>query len=576
MHPKHRVRKRANWFALVGVLTWAAAGLAVARADEVPLPARGQLIVLINGTHTLQMSTKKNLKTVTNQDPNIARVSPVPEDPTKVQITGLRAGLTRIILTDVNNQQEAYDVVVQTNVEHLRAILRQVAPTANVQLIPASENTMVLNGTVERAEDIDAIVRTAQSAGGYQIINHMRTDSVSQVQLCVVVARVSRNLGRNFGYNFLFNSGKWLGGSTIGNVIPPLAPIGDPSTQLTPPSTIGQVLNSIPGAGNLFGGAINNHAGFLGFLEALEAEGLAKVLAEPRLVTLSGRPASFLDGGEQAIPVPAGLGQVGVQFEEFGVRLNFLPIVLGNGKIHLEIEPEVSAISNNPSFGTAIGGVAVAGRVTQRVHTTVELEDGQTFAVGGLIQKSVTANAAKVPVLGQLPFVGAFFSTKNYSEEDAELVVLVTPHLVDAMDCRQVPRVLPGEETRSPDDYELFLEGILEAPRGSREVFPGGHYMPAYKNGPTAGQFPCAPPKGRAGCNGGTVGCAGPGGPTAGDVIPPEGVPQTVTDPKTVTPNESLPPPNKQVQAAPDPAVTTGSITPVSGPSQGTEAAAPK
>jgi pilus assembly protein CpaC len=601
MHRKHRAPHGVTWLSVAGLAlaVWSLGGpapqapAAPAQAGPQADPGHagdgcGKVVVLINGTRTVQMTTGKNLKTVTNQDPTVARVAAVPEDPTRVQITGLRAGMTRLTMTDVTGAQESSDVLVQINLAYLYNVLSCVAPTAHVCLIPASENTIILNGTVCCAEDIDVIVRTAQAAGGYQIINHLRTCQVSQVQLCVVIARVSRSLGRNFGFNFLFNSGRWLGGSTVGNVIPPLAPVGVPSVQLTPPDTIGQVLNSAPNAANVFGGAISNHAGFLGFLEALEAEGLAKVMAEPRLVTLSGRPASFLDGGEQAIPVPAGLGQVGVQFEEFGVRLNFLPIVLCNGKIHLEVEPEISEISNNPQLGTAIGGVVVAGRQTQRVHTTVELEDGQTFAIGGLIQKQHFANAAKVPVIGQLPFVGALFSTKNYTDEENELVVLVTPHLVDAMDCQQAPKMLPGDETRSPDDFELFLEGIMEAPRGPREVFPGGHYLPAYQNGPTAGQFPCAPPRGPHGIHGCAGGhCEGnvPGEIPA-DVTGPETSPLPVTDTPKAAPQEQapvpkqqgepMPPPDKNAEASPASPETQTTVTPVSLPQAGADTATNK
>ena len=223
---------------------------------------------------------------------------------------------------------------------------------------------------------------------------------------------------------------------------------------------------------------------------ALRTEGVVKSLNEPTVTTMSGRPASFLVGGEQAIPVPAGLGQIGVQFEEFGTRLNVVPIVLGNGKIHLEIEPEVSEL--NAANGTSIDGVVVPGRTTTRINTTVELEDGQTFVIGGLVQKDISGATIKTPVLGDLPFLGTFFSSKSYTEDETEVVVLVTPHLVDAEDCAQAPKILPGEETRRPNDFELFLEGILEAPRGPRQVFEDHRYIAAYKNSPTAGLFPCA------------------------------------------------------------------------------------
>jgi pilus assembly protein CpaC len=181
---------------------------------------------------------------------------------------------------------------------------------------------------------------------------------------------------------------------------------------------------------------------------------------------------------------------------------------MGNGRIHLEVEPEVSNL--NPAFGTAISGTIVPGRDTQRVHTTVELEDGQTFAIGGLIQRNIIGTTTKVPILGDLPFVGVAFSSKSFDEKETELVILVTPRLVDAMACNQLPKYLPGDETRSPDDFELFLEGILEAPRGPREVFPDRHYRPAFKNSPTINTFPCAGEEGghwgrKGGCGCGTV-----------------------------------------------------------------------
>jgi len=518
--------------------------------EAAPPPKVSPLVVQLNTTKLLQVSSKKKLKTVTNQDPNIARVAPVEGDPTKIQVTGLRAGVTRITLVDEKNFAEAYEVTVQTNLEHLRSVLRELVPTSNIQLVPVNEVTVGLNGVVERTEDIDVVLRAVQ-AMGYQIINHLRTDAVSQVQLCVVVARVDRVKLRQMGFNFITNGGNSLLGSTVGNVIPPLAPVGLPSAQLQP-SLAGQLLNATPSQANVFTGALFPSWGFLGFLQALEQENLVKLMAEPRLVTISGRPASFLSGGEQAVPVPAGLGQVGVQFEEFGTRLNFLPIVLGNGKIHLEVEPEVSELSAAGETTLTPGGSPVLGRLTQRVHTTVELEDGQTFAIGGLIQHRIpAAQITKLPILGSLPFIGTIFSTKSYTEGEEELVVLVTPHLVDPMDCRQAPRVLPGEETRSADDFELFLEGILEAPRGPRQVFPGGHYMPAYKNGPTAGQFPCAD-AGKS-CTrrhglkgGGTGGCAALPMP-AGD----EGMPLGPHDGDI---SQSAAPPMAKEEQAPPPA----------------------
>ena len=425
--------------------------------------------------------------------PDVVNIRTVVGDPTTLLLTGQQPNVATLELEDADGNKEKYDVIVQLDVEYLRTQLRRVVPTANVNPIPTSTNTVVLSGTVGKVEDVDTIQRVAQSIGGIQIINALRVGGVQQVQLDVTIARVTRSKARSIGFNFLENTPNWILGSTIGSLIPgngPLGAVGVPSAILQP-AHFGQTLNSAPGQANLFGGVITAHGGFIGFLQALENEGVAKVMSAPTLTTLSGRPASLLDGGEQAIPVPAGLGQVGVQFEEFGTRLNVLPIVLGNGRIHLEIEPEISTLVPNTGVTLVTGGLPVNDRATQRVNTTVEMEDGQTFVLGGLKEHRVIGSTNKTPVVGELPFVGFFFSTKSYIETETELIIMVTPHLVDAQDCGQMAKCLPGQETRSPDDFELFLEGILEAPRGSREVCPNGHYLAAYKNDPTASLFPC-------------------------------------------------------------------------------------
>src|SRR5262249_54260098 len=153
----------------------------------------------------------------------------------------------------------------------------------------------------------------------------------------------------------------------------------------------------------------------------------------------------------------------------------------------------------------------------QSVRTAVEMEPGQTFAIGGLIQTVQQASSSKVPVIGDLPFIGTIFSQVSHQAEEEELIILVTPHLIDSMACNQAPKRLPGRETGGPDDYELFLESILEAPRGQRQVFEGGRYKAAYKNDPSYRQFPCADPLpwerkfGRRGgdCNTGACGATG-------------------------------------------------------------------
>ncbi len=228
-------------------------------------------------------------------------------------------------------------------------------------------------------------------------------------------------------------------------------------------------------------------------------------------MTLSGRPAYFNVGGQQAVPQTGSFGGTGVQFIPFGTQLSFIPIVLGNGRIHLEVSPQVSSL-DAASGVTLAGSSNVPGRDITYVNTTVELESGQTFVIGGLIQHTVQATVSKVPCLGDMPWLGAFFRSTSYQDNEQEVLIIVTPWLVDAMSCDQRPKMLPGEETRRPDDFELFLEGIIEAPRGPRQVWQNHHYVPAYKNSPSAAVFPCAG-KGYCGVDGcGAGGCGLPGG----------------------------------------------------------------
>ena len=517
MRRTNRVPPTVLWSLLLGVAFGNTLAAQQPPAQPIPPPspakeagtARGNaLIVPINGTQRLQMSNKGRIDRVLNPKENIARVTPILGDPTSVLVTGLDAGVARITLIGEGGAQENVEIVVQFDVEYLRTLLARVVPTASVQPIPGSNNQIILTGNVAHAEDIEVIMRTAASVvgGPERVVDAMRVGGVMQVQLDTVVAHVNRSALREMGFNLLQSGPSSIFGSVVGNI----APVQTAGT--VPPSTFsgngsaagggasgaggqtglitGGAINSAPGPANLFLGVVTRSGSFFGFLEALRVEGLAKLLSEPRLVTLSGEPAALLSGGQQAIPEAQGLGTISVRFEPFGTILNFVPIVLGNGKIHLDIQTVVSQL--DAASGTTINGTSVPGRTVQSARTVVQIEDGQTLAIGGLIQHISQATTNKVPILGDLPYVGAAFSTKSYNDTEEELVILVTPHIVDPMACNQLPKILPGEETRPPDDYELFLEGILEAPRGPRVPFPDRRFVPAYKNGPTAGLFPCA------------------------------------------------------------------------------------
>lgn len=517
-------------------------------------PATPTILVPLGGTKDVQMTTKKAITKAEAKREGVIAIRPVLGDPTTIRLLGQAAESTALELTDADGKMESYTVIVQRDVENLRNQLRRAMPTANIVVTPMNEGTVLLTGTVARAADtmvIDQVVR----ALGFFPINQVVMGGVQQVQLDVVVAIVARTEFRRFAFDFITNSKNFFFGSFTGGAAGVPATIG--SAGALSPGGLG--LTGTVGAPNgaptnILFGVVRNNFNFLGFLQALREEDLLKVMAEPKLITMSGQPASFISGGEQAVPVPAGLGQVGVQFEEFGTRLNFLPIVLGNGRIHLEVEPEFSNL--DAANGVSIQGTTVPGRDTHRIHTTVEMDVGHTFVLGGLIQHVVTGSTEKLPILGDLPFVGVAFSRKSYQESEEEVLILVTPHLVEAFDCSQAPKYLPGQETRSPDDFELFLEGILEAPRGQRCVWKDHHYQAAYLNGPSASVYPCGEGcddghggcgRGRGGCGTGcgTGGCANGscGAPAQGPVgqpLPPVG--GTPSAPPAPTGPQPLPP----------------------------------
>jgi len=201
------------------------------------------------------------------------------------------------------------------------------------------------------------------------------------------------------------------------------------------------------------------------FLRAMADNSLLKILAEPNLVAISGETASFLAGGEFPIPVPQGNQQVTIDWREFGVRLNFTPLVRGHQRIRLRVAPEVSELD----FSTAvqIEGFVVPGLKSRSSETTVELGNGQTIAIAGLLSEELRGIASRIPGIGDVPILGALFRSVNFQHSLTELVILVTPEIVAPLDAHQKVR-LPGEDLTDPSDVELYMLGLLEGSDDSK------------------------------------------------------------------------------------------------------------
>jgi pilus assembly protein CpaC len=202
-------------------------------------------------------------------------------------------------------------------------------------------------------------------------------------------------------------------------------------------------------------------------------------LAEPKLVTVSGRPASYLVGGEMPYPQPTGFGNISINFKPFGTQIDFVPIVLGNSTVRLEVRPQVSEL--DPTLSITVAGTSVPGFRERFVDTGVEMKFGQTLAIAGLLQQRVESEKRGIPYLMDMPYIGAAFRRNRTRINEVELLILVKPELVEAMDCDQVPQCAPGLNSQIPDDCGLYWKGYIETPvqpYGIEGHGPGGPMGP--------------------------------------------------------------------------------------------------
>jgi pilus assembly protein CpaC len=276
------------------------------------------------------------------------------------------------------------------------------------------------------------------------VINNITVAGVQQVLLHIKVYEVSRTKLRNLGFDFGQLSA--TGGFVVSSVSQILA--GGGSTAVAGPSSLAFQ-------------AVSGGSSFFGILNALRQDDLAKILSEPTLVTQSGRPAYFRVGGEIPYSVSQGLGAVSIEWKNYGTRVDFVPFVLGNGKIQLEVRPQVSEVDNTRS--TIAGVPAIKVRETD---TGVELEAGQTLAIAGLVQTRIEAQRRGLPWVSEVPYIGALFRRVKEENNEIETLILVTPEIVEAMDPHEVPPRLPGENSTSPSDWQLYMLGKVEVPNG--------------------------------------------------------------------------------------------------------------
>ncbi len=387
-------------------------------------------------------------------DPDVADAQAVTQN--QVLITAEKVGSTHIIFWDEDDNPLVVSVEVNRNLGQLRAQLEKLFPDEQIEVSAAGE-LLVLSG---RVADLRVPSRVADLAGLYseQLANLIEVEGDQQVQLEVRFAEVSRTALRRIGMNILWqggDAGPYIAGQ------PPPGVAGSyfdvPGTEGTPPSLGSPAFQE---AFNLFFSSGLSAFPFSAVLSILSREGLANTLAEPTLVAYSGQEASFHAGGELPLLIARDLGQTTVEFKGFGVQLDFIPTVLGSGSISLKLNVEVS--EPDPTTRVTLGGFDIPGFRTRQSSTTIRVEDGQSFAIAGLLSDEVRSVGDKVPLLGDIPILGALFRSTAFQREETELLVVVKAKLVRPIDEADIS-LLPGEdELTEPTDLELFLLGRIE------------------------------------------------------------------------------------------------------------------
>jgi pilus assembly protein CpaC len=307
-----------------------------------------------------------------------------------------------------------------------------------------------------------------------RIVNSLEVAGVHQVMLEVRVAEMSRSLMKRLGVNFTVTKGDNFASSLLGG----LTQLVKPADAYLTAGPLGFVTS--PAVNALFRFDTGS-ATWTGFLDALQEDGLVKILAEPTLISQSGQQASFLAGGEFPVPVPQGLGTVGIEYKKFGVQLSFTPTVLSENKINLNVHPVVSELDYTSAV--LIEGTIVPGVTSREASTVIELANGQSFAVAGLLQETVRDSLNKFPFLGDIPIIGALFRSREFQKRETELIIIVTPHLVKPLNLAE--QTLPTDYYIEPNDADIYLWGVMEGrkkelPSENRAELDGefGHALP--------------------------------------------------------------------------------------------------
>ncbi|MBL0769586.1 type II and III secretion system protein family protein [Sphingopyxis sp. DHUNG17] len=438
---------------LAPVLALSAAPAALAQYGTGGVHA-GQLDVPLNKSQTVTLDRPFGRAMIGSEE--IADILPISDR--SIYVLGKKMGTTSLTVYDKGGRViTIVDVAVGPDVVTLRRQLGELMPGENISARISNE-AVVLSGVVSSAAAAQNAVQIAGTYAGDKVVNMMGIGASQQVMLEVRFSEINRQSGKDIGVRSFFRnrSGSWDGALGDGASLVPDPDTGEGILKLPAiTDSIGIVRHSF----NIGGVSI------LGMLDSLESKGMAKTLAEPTLVALSGEKASFLAGGEFPIPVIQSSGGTGgadgtgqgitIEFKPFGVSLGFTPTILADGVINLVVEPEVSSI--DPTASIVLNDITIPGLQTRRASTVLELRDGESFAIAGLIRQDFSTTVRQVPLLGSIPIIGSLFRSSGFKRGETELLIVVTPRLVQPIKPNQV--ALPTERVGDPTELDLFLLG---------------------------------------------------------------------------------------------------------------------
>ncbi len=451
--------KTLGWRGLLSSLSIALATPSLAQ-ESAPRPLSGALRIEreVGSSQELNLEVGQNrlmessvpLGRVSVANPDVADLKVVTN--TQLLLTAKGAGDTYLTLWDKSDKPLVMSLHVTRNLDSVRRQLKELFPGEQVNVSAAGELVM-LSGEVSDVrlpERIMSVVRL----NAPKIANLLSVRGNQQVQLEVKFAEVQRSGLREMGVNWFHGGAKRTAG-----IVPPGQAVNDfatPPTRPPLPAVHPTYFSPSGSAFSMFFSTLGSFP-FSAVVSLLEENALAKTLAEPTLVSMTGQEARFLAGGEFPIPLASALGQVQVDYKKFGIQLKFTPTVLGDGLLSLKLATEVSEI--DPSIGVSLGGFTVPGLSTRQSETTVRLRDGQSFAVAGLLSDKTRSVIDKVPLLGELPVLGALFRSTQFRRDESELLVVITARLVRPVAPGEAPKLPGHDELNDPNDVELFLLG---------------------------------------------------------------------------------------------------------------------